>query len=169
MSVAAAPANGPVLRDIHLPPAPPWWPPAPGWWVLAGVVLSLALAGFWLWRRRRRIGRCRRRWLAELDRVPRGADDAARALAGIHQLLRRVARLHEPASARQCGEAWRTTLARVCVEPQVIARLATLDTAIYRPATAADAEAARQAARRWLHAAARPHGWRRARRRATHV
>ncbi|MBP6325901.1 MAG: DUF4381 domain-containing protein, partial [Dokdonella sp.] len=25
-------ADGPQLRDIHLPPDPSWWPPAPGWW-----------------------------------------------------------------------------------------------------------------------------------------
>lgn len=169
MSVAATPANGPVLRDIHLPPPPPWWPPAPGWWVLAGVVLLLVLVGAWLWRRQRRVARRRRRWLCELDRLPRDAEGAGRALAGIHQLLRRVARLHEPAAIRQRGVAWHATLARVRVDRRVIERLAALDVAIYRPATAAEAEAARQAARRWLHAAARPHGWRRARRRAAHV
>ena len=27
------------LRDIHEPPAPPWWPPAPGWWIVLGIVL----------------------------------------------------------------------------------------------------------------------------------
>jgi hypothetical protein len=41
------------LRDIHVPPAPGWWPPAPGWWILA-VLLLVAFAAFWLWRRRHR-------------------------------------------------------------------------------------------------------------------
>ena len=36
-----------VLRDIHQPPAPPWWPPAPGWWMLAAFML-LAIAA-WAW------------------------------------------------------------------------------------------------------------------------
>ena len=46
-SITAA-AQGPVLRDIHLPPDPSWWPPAPGWWMLAGLLLLLALLAAWL-------------------------------------------------------------------------------------------------------------------------
>ncbi|TAL75287.1 MAG: DUF4381 family protein [Rhodanobacter sp.] len=169
MILSAAPARGPVLRDIHLPPAPPWWPPAPGWWVLAAMVVVLALLGAWLWRRERTITRRREHWFAELDRVQRQAVDAGATLAGIHQLLRRVARLHVPSAARQSGAAWRATLARVRVDAQVVERLAALDAAMYRPALATDADAARQAARLWLHAAARPRGWRRAVKEATRV
>jgi hypothetical protein len=46
--------DGPALRDIHLPPAPPWWPPAPGWWMLAVLLLMAAIAGAWLCLRARR-------------------------------------------------------------------------------------------------------------------
>lgn len=161
MTMPVPPVNGPSLRDIHLPAAPPWWPPAPGWWALAGLVLLLVLAGWW-WRRRYRcVERRRRHWLAELDRVVQRTDDAGRVLAGIHQLLRRVARRYEPAAARQSGAAWRGTLARVRVEASVVERLAALDEALYRPASAAEVDAARQAARHWLRAAARRRGWRR--------
>src|SRR5579875_60598 len=46
--------NGPLLRDIHLPPAS-WWPPAPGWWCVAGIVVlgCLILVLSIGWRRRR--------------------------------------------------------------------------------------------------------------------
>lgn len=169
MSLPAAPAGGPVLRDIHLPPAPPWWPPAPGWWMLAGLLLALAVLGGWLWRRRARTAQRRRRWLAELDRVSARNGDAGAALAGIHQLLRRVARLHAPAATQQRGAAWHATLARVRVEAPVIARLAALDQAMYRPATVADVDSAQRAARTWLYTAASPRGWRRAGKGAGHV
>src|SRR6185312_9170830 len=56
-------STGPVLRDIHLPPAPPWWPPAPGWWLLAALVLLGCIALAWLWRRQRRLQQRRRQWL----------------------------------------------------------------------------------------------------------
>ena len=59
--IAPAPGSGLVLRDIHVPPAPPWWPPAPGWWILAAiVVLAAMLASVWAWRRHRRRAALRR-------------------------------------------------------------------------------------------------------------
>ncbi len=49
------------LRDIHPPPALPWWPPAPGWWILAAAALSLVIwQSIRLWRRWRRFRPSRR-------------------------------------------------------------------------------------------------------------
>lgn len=165
-------STGPVLRDIHLPPAPAWWPPAPGWWLLAALVALAVLMLLWLWRRQRVLRQRRRQWLGELDRHAqrhaRDGDDAALA-AGLQQLLRRVARLHDGAATQQRGTAWQATLARVPVPPATLARLAALESAMYRPRGALDATAALAAARAWLHAAARPRAWKRVATEAEHV
>jgi hypothetical protein len=108
-------ADGPVLRDIHLPPSPSWWPPAPGWWVLALVAL-LALA--WLLRRalrRRRERRWRKRVHAELERIAaeqHAHPDGARCAAEVSHLLRRVSRLIDPAAVALRDEAWLAFLDR---------------------------------------------------------
>lgn len=102
-------AAGPVLRDIHLPAAPPWWPPAPGWWILAALALA-ALAWF-AWRMRHRAQQARRRrllaraWRELLERHPAERDPAA-LVAGLSELLRRTARLHAPHALALQGEAW---------------------------------------------------------------
>lgn len=154
-----APAEGPTLRDIHLPPAPSWWPPAPGWWLLALAVLLLVAIGVialraWRARRRERAG-----VLAELDAlVARHArdHDAAGLAAGLHQLLRRVARRWDPDATRARGDAWRRTLAWVPVDPPTLDRLVMLDEALYRPQRY-DTQATVDATARWLRAAlARP-------------
>lgn len=155
-------APGPVLRDIHLPPAPPWWPPAPGWWLLAVLALLLLSAAAWFWRRRRRLRKQRRLLLGELEglaaRHVRDGDDAALA-ASLQQLLRRVARRHDEAAATQRGESWRRTLARVPVAAPVLERLLALEPAIYQPQAGFDVPATLSAARDWLQAAARPRAW----------
>ena len=145
--------DGPVLRDIHLPPPPPWWPPAPGWWLLALLVL-LSLAGMVLvWRRAARLRRQRARTLAEVDALAaRHADDPQALAAGLHQLLRRVARLRDPTAVRLRGEAWREALSATPVDPDTLDRLLTLELAIYRR-QAYDREAMVEAVRSWLRSA----------------
>lgn len=92
-----------VLRDVQVPPAPPWWPPAPGWWVLAGV-LVLAAAGVW-WLRRG--ARRRRRAAAEFfDAELARADGPAQRLASASELLRRAARGVRADADRLHGEDW---------------------------------------------------------------
>ena len=101
------PADGPVLRDIHLPPAPSWWPPAPGWWLLAAICILLAVVAFV----RLRSASARRRALAavfaELDRcVDAARHDPAALAAALSQFLRRIALREAPAAAAYQGERW---------------------------------------------------------------
>jgi hypothetical protein len=158
---SAASTQGPALRDIHLPPEPSWWPPAPGWWVLAVLVLVGISLLVWGWRRHRHTVRRRQRILNELEQVATqyGKDGNAAALAGgIQQLLRRVARQHVPLAARQRGEAWRQTLARIPLDPGALDILVMLDRHIYQPGPF-DHAAALGAARRWLRLALRDKYW----------
>jgi hypothetical protein len=91
------------LRDVHLPPSPPWWPPAPGWWLLfAGLLLILGIVFAWRWRVRRR-----RRALARFfdDTVDAASDPPAR-IAAMSELLRRAVRERDPQAATLTGDAW---------------------------------------------------------------
>ena len=92
-----------VLRDIHQPPAPPWWPPAPGWWCLAALLLALlAVLGWRGWRRGRRA-----RTLARLfDTTLAAATTPAAQLAAVSDLLRRAARTRDPDADKLAGEDW---------------------------------------------------------------
>ena len=98
------------LRDIHLPDAPSWFPPAPGWWVLAALLLALLAWGTVVALRRRRVRLQRQRvldalatWQAGLSSEPSPAQ-----LAGIGELLRRLALMRYPRSevASLSGTAW---------------------------------------------------------------
>jgi hypothetical protein len=98
---------GPLLRDIHLPPAPGWWPPAPGWWLLAALVLALAL---WLmrifWRQRQR-ARARATLMREFERIDRSLqDDPAARVAEYSALLRRAACRHAPQASTLRDQHW---------------------------------------------------------------
>lgn len=158
----SAAATGPQLRDIHLPPEPSWWPPAPGWWLLLGLVLVLLGGALWWWRRRRDAARERRQVLDEVaqlrTRHQRDAD-GARLASDLHQLLRRVARVHDPLGARQQGEAWRATLARVPVDAATLEQLASLEQSLYRADAPFDAARALTAVDTWLRLALRPRRW----------
>lgn len=152
--------DGPALRDIHLPASPSWWPPAPGWWLLVALALLLAAGGAWLWLRARRRRRYRAGILGQVDALAAcHAGDPQALAAGLHQLLRRVARLHDPAAARLRGEAWRTVLASVPVDAHTLDRLLGLESAMYRPQPY-DTTATLDAVRDWLRAALGRQAWR---------
>lgn len=163
---ASAPPAGPVLRDIHLPPDPSWWPPAPGWWILAGLVLLMVVSGVWIWQRRKAVLRQRARVVAQLDTLvsqhQRDGDHVALA-SGMHQLLRRVARQHEPLAGQQRGRAWQGTLSRMPVEPSTLERLVALEQAIYRAPHSLDHAGDITAVRQWLQLAVKPANWKRKR------
>lgn len=92
-----------VLRDIHQPPAPPWWPPAPGWWWLAAGIVLVGLFVF-LWHLRR----SRRRAVRErmFDATVSSARTPAEQVAAMSELLRRAARQCDPDADRLQGEGW---------------------------------------------------------------
>ena len=92
-----------VLRDIHQPPAPPWWPPAPGWWLLFALVLAVVV---FAWARHARRSRRRRQIEALFDDAVARAATPAQSVAAMSELLRRAARRHDPRADRLQGPAW---------------------------------------------------------------
>jgi len=151
---AATQANGPTLRDIHLPPSPSWWPLAPGWWLLAVLALLALALSIWWWRHKRRRVADEKRVLAEVDEALALWREQPQALAsGLHQLLRRGAMRIDAGAAQRRGEAWRQTLAMLPVDDQTLQQLHALESAMFRPGASLDAEAAAGATRRWLQLA----------------
>ena len=150
-------ANDLPLRDIHLPPNPPWWPPAPGWWVLAAVVCVAVVLAWLLYRRARRARIWRERVLAEMRQLAdRHAHDDAAYAAALHQLLRRAAWRYAADAHHLQGDAWRKVLAEVPIDAATLDTLMTLEARMYQPHAAFDRAAVEDALRRWLQAA-----WRR--------
>jgi type II secretory pathway pseudopilin PulG len=163
-SASAPAAQGPVLRDIHLPPDPSWWPPAPGWWLLAALLVAIALIGVLSWRRQRKRRVQRERVLGELDAMQRqyASDGDHAALAGgMHQLLRRVARRHDALAAQQRGSAWRQTLSRVPIDAATLDQLVALEEVMYRAPSSFDQAASSAAVRQWVRLALKPGKWKR--------
>lgn len=96
------------LRDIHLPPAPPWWPPAPGWWLLLATLVAGIAFYFW-WRRRVRGSALMDAQLVLLELRGRAPDGDVRVLLqDLSVLLRRLAvsRFPRREIAGVTGEAW---------------------------------------------------------------
>jgi hypothetical protein len=103
----AAAAQGPELRDIHLPAPPSWWPPAPGWWLLAAIVVALCVFLFLHFYKKALRRRRRRAVLAEFERTVAAAPTNTPALAAaLSGFLRRLAMRSTPAAATLSGEAW---------------------------------------------------------------
>ena len=90
------------LRDVHLPPSPPWWPLAPGWWLLVAAILLplLAWTAWHAWRRLRR-----RRWARWFDAAS-GCGSHPERLAAMSELLRRAARRYQVGAELLEGQAW---------------------------------------------------------------
>lgn len=147
-------ADGPVLRDIHLPPAG-WWPPAPGWWGVAALVVLAACAVVWLsWRRARQ--RTRRAAFREIDSLAAAYardGDMARLAEGASRLLRRVARLVDPDAASFSGDAWRSFLHRYARDAETQAALDRLLATRYRARPVVEAPALLAALRGWCRSA----------------
>ena len=103
-----------VLRDIHVPPAPPFWPPAPGWWLLFASLLVVVLAT-WAWHARRE--RRRRQLEALFDGAVARASTPSQAVAAMSEALRRAARRSDPRADRMQGAEWLALLA-ACLPPR---------------------------------------------------
>ncbi|RUL64080.1 DUF4381 domain-containing protein [Dyella dinghuensis] len=150
------PQSDVVLRDVHMPPSPPWWPPAPGWWVLLAIACVALFIAFLLYRRWRRARMRRQQILAELHALAtrHGDDDIAYA-SSLHQLLRRAARRYATDAHQRQGAAWREVLARVPVDTATLDKLMTLDARMYQPRADFDRMSVQAAAYHWLETALR--------------
>lgn len=151
-------ASGPVLRDIHVAPAP-WWPPAPGWWIIAATLLVCAgIVAWWLRGRAPTAKPDATREVAALAAAYARDRNPARLAQGASALLRRVARRIDPAAASARGAQWRGFLARYSADDAQLQRLDALQQKAFRPDATLDADALLDALGNWCAVALRGRG-----------
>ena len=101
-----------ALRDIHLPPGPPWWPLAPGGWL---VLLVVVFGGTYLlyciirrWRRRTALRRMALSTIKRLRQRAAHGEPQQALVAELSLLLRTVAIKTFPRQtvAGLIGQAW---------------------------------------------------------------
>lgn len=148
--------NGPVLRDIHLPPAP-WWPPAPGWWLLAALLLLAAIGVAWWLRRmvRSHPVRAALREIDALEAVHARDGNTAHLAAEASRLMRRVARRVAPHAAAQTGAAWDAFVRSHAPDETTRRALDALASERFRAQPMLDAPALLAALRAWCRGALR--------------
>lgn len=148
--------NGPVLRDIHLPPAH-WWPLAPGWWLLAALLVLAALGVAW-WLRRVAHAHPLRAAVREIDALEAAYahdGDAGRLVDGASRLMRRVALRIAPDAAAQTGASWRAFVQTHAPDANIRQVLDELASERFRAQPALDAPALLAALRAWCRHALR--------------
>lgn len=171
-SPQATKPEGPVLRDIHLPPPPSWWPPAPGWWIVTALIL-VAIAWTTRWAiRRRRVRQWQRAIRAEIDAIAvshAAQPDSTKVATDVSQLLRRASLLIDKRAATLSGEQWLAFLDEQVPEGQGTGGFVdgpgrVLIDAPYRRTSTVDTPALIALTRRWLrNALAERHPWQRSR------
>jgi hypothetical protein len=148
--------TGPVLRDIHLPPAH-WWPPAPGWWLLAAVLLLAAVGIAW-WLRRSARGTPMRAALREIDALEAAHardGNTAHLAEGASRLMRRVARRVAPDAAAHAGALWDAFVGSHAPDETTRHALDALASERFRAEPVLDAPALSAALRAWCRDALR--------------
>ena len=148
--------NGPVLRDIHLPPAH-WWPLAPGWWLLVALLLLAALGVAWWLRRAARAHpvRVAMHEIDVLEAAYASDQDVGRLVDGASRLMRRVALRVAPDVAAQAGAGWRAFVHMHAPDASIRQVLDELAGERYRAQQALDAQALLAALRAWCRRALR--------------
>lgn len=123
------------LRDLPLPPPPPYWPQTWGWIVLAAILAALTIYTAWAYRRNRRRNLYRREALRELDKIALATDDNPLAARNLPALLKRTALSAESRNGKNgvapmSGHGWTEFLVRsarpATFPPDVAALLSTL-------------------------------------------
>lgn len=149
-------AAGPVLRDIHLPPAS-WWPPAPGWWLLAALALvaGALVAAWFAYRRHHGTLRALLREIDGLELAYARDADSTRLADQASRVLRRVARRVEPRAASANGVEWRVFVHKYAHAEATRQALDALLDVRFRVAPVLDVSALCGALRVWCRAALR--------------
>lgn len=100
------------LRDIHLPPAIPFWPLAWGWYVLLAIGITAIVFGIFSYRRYKHNSLGKRFALQKLQQLKQQNLTPAQLLEQIDILLKRISFAYYPKNpcADLYGEEWVTYL-----------------------------------------------------------